>query len=43
MLTATAFKGKVRHQRRRVKTAVKWIEQLQGADVKKGLQSLLLL
>lgn len=42
MLTATAFlKEKSVINEGELKTAVKWIEQLQGADVKKGLQSLL--
>ncbi|MDM5297916.1 glycosyltransferase [Bacillus pumilus] len=42
MLTATAFlKEKSIINETELKTAVKWIEQLQGADVKKGLQSLL--
>ncbi|MFS3913327.1 glycosyltransferase [Bacillus australimaris] len=42
MLTATAFlKEKSVINEGELKTAVKWIEQLQGADVKKGLQALL--
>ncbi|GLF90517.1 hypothetical protein Saga11_17760 [Bacillus safensis] len=42
MLTATAFlKEKPVINEGELKTAVKWIEQLQGADVKKGLQALL--
>lgn len=42
ILTATAFlKEKSVINETELKTAVKWIEQLQGADVKKGLQSLL--
>ncbi|PCK21644.1 glycosyltransferase [Bacillus pumilus] len=42
MLTATAFlKEKSVINETELKTAVKWIEQLQGADVKKGLQALL--
>ncbi|WP_144521392.1 glycosyltransferase [Bacillus pumilus] len=42
ILTATAFlKEKSVINEAELKTAVKWIEQLQGTDVKKGLQSLL--
>ncbi|WP_226566426.1 glycosyltransferase [Bacillus stratosphericus] len=42
MLTATAFlKEKSVINETELKTAVKWIEQLQGVDVKKGLQALL--
>ncbi|MEH7636200.1 glycosyltransferase [Bacillus pumilus] len=42
ILTATAFlKEKSVINEAELKTAVKWIEQFQGADVKKGLQSLL--
>ncbi|WP_394156775.1 glycosyltransferase [Bacillus altitudinis] len=42
MLTATAFlKEKPVINEAELKTAVKWIEQLQGADIKKGLQALL--
>lgn len=42
ILTATAFlKEKSVINETELKTAVKWIEQLQGADVKKGLQALL--
>ncbi|MFJ5963406.1 glycosyltransferase [Bacillus sp. NPDC093026] len=42
MLTATAFlKEKSVINETELKTAVKWIEQFQGADVKKGLQALL--
>ncbi|MBD3858180.1 glycosyltransferase [Bacillus sp. 28A-2] len=42
ILTATAFlKEKPVINEAELKTAVKWIEQLQGADVKKGLQALL--
>ncbi|PRS60954.1 glycosyltransferase [Bacillus sp. GBSW19] len=42
ILTATAFlKEKSVINEAELKTAVKWIEQLQGADVKKGLQALL--
>nr|MDH3110040.1 hypothetical protein [Bacillus altitudinis] len=40
MLTATAFlKEKPVINEAELKTAVKWIEQLQGADIKKGLAS----
>ncbi|MEW6977723.1 glycosyltransferase [Bacillus pumilus] len=42
ILTATAFlKEKSVINEAELKTAVKWIEQFQGADVKKGLQALL--
>ncbi|WP_458110327.1 glycosyltransferase [Bacillus zhangzhouensis] len=42
ILTATAFlKEKSVINEAELKTAVKWIEQFQGADVKKGMQALL--